>query len=199
MPSVNYNKKVNNQWSFNGRIESRQLLRRGAWNDEADTRYEYVLTDLSALAAYKTGLNTRAAAGYLIRFEEVSLTHRFIQQFTVVQKLSGFRLAHRFVTDQTFCRCEAPEFRLRYRIGTEIPLDGEAVDAGEWYVKINNEYLHSLQASEYDLELRLVPVLGFDIKSSYKVEAGLDYRVNGFVRDSTRHSFWMTINFFIDM
>lgn len=199
MPSVNYNKKVNSQWSFNGRIESRQLLRHGTWNDEAGTRYEYALTDLSALAAYKTGFNTRAAAGYLIRFRDGSLVHRFIQQFTMLKKLFGFRLAHRFVTDQTFCRCEAPEFRLRYRISTEIPLDGEVVDAGELYVKINNEYLHSLQASEYDLELRLVPVLGFDIKNMYKVEAGLNYRVNGFIHDKTRHSFWMMLNFFIDM
>jgi hypothetical protein len=107
-------------------------------------------------------------------------------------------LAHRFVTDQTFSPLEAPVFRLRYRLTSEIPLNGESVDPGELYLRINNEYLNSVQGGEYDLEIRLVPLLGYEINNRFKVESGLDYRVNSFLASKTRHSYWMTINFFVE-
>lgn len=116
-----------------------------------------------------------------------------------MQKLSGFRLAHRFLFDQTFSASEEPEFRLRYRITSELPLNGESVDPGEYYLKINNEYINSLQAMEYDLEIRLIPLIGYDISERFKIETGLDYRVNSFLTNNTRHSYWMTLNFFIEI
>ena len=198
LPAINFNKKLKNDWSLNARIESRVLLQRGEINGEVDRGLDYVLTDFSLIAAKKIGLNSRIAGGYLIRFEEGEIQHRFIQQYTIVQKLSGFRLAHRFVTDQTFSPLEAPVFRLRYRLTSEIPLNGESVDPGELYLRINNEYLNSVQGGEYDLEIRLVPLLGYEINNRFKVESGLDYRVNSFLVSKTRHSYWMTINFFVE-
>jgi hypothetical protein len=159
----------------------------------------YILTDISLIIARKVGLNSRIAGGYLMRFEEGAFTYRFIQQYVIVQKLSGFRLAHRFLSDQTFMANEEPEFRLRYRITSEIPLNGESVDPGEYYLKINNEYINSVQALTYDLEIRLVPVIGYDITPRLKIETGLDYRVNSFLTNTTRHSYWISLNFFVEL
>ena len=133
----------------------------------------------------------------MIRFEEGVLIHRSIQHYVVVQKLSGFRLAHRFLTDQTFSVNEEPKFRLRYRISSELPFNGESVDPGEYYLKINNEYINSLQVKKYDLEIRLIPLIGYGISERFKIETGLDYRVNSFLTNKTRNSYWMTLNFFI--
>lgn len=199
LPSLNLNKKLRNDWSLNMKIESRQLFRRGGINGIVDKNYKYVLTDFSIIAAKKIGLNSRIGGGYLIRVEEGGLSHRFIQQYIIVQKLSGFRLAHRFSTDQTFSESEKPEFRLRYRIASEIPLNGESVDPGEFYLKINNEYISSLQSLAYDLEIRLVPLIGYDITDRFKVETGLDYRVKSFISDNTKHNYWMNLNFFIEI
>jgi hypothetical protein len=199
LPSLNFNKKLKNDWSLNSKIESRLLFQQGKINGDVDKNFNYVLTDFSLIGAKKIGLNSRIAGGYLIRLEDGSFYHRFIQQYVIVQKLSQLRLAHRFLTDQTISAIEEPEFRLRYRITSEIPLDGESVDNGEFYLKINNEYINSLQAREYDLEIRFVPLIGFDISERFKIETGLDYRVNSFLTNNTRHSYWMTWNLFVEM
>ena len=199
LPSVNLNKKLKKEWSLNTKLESRQLFQRGEMNGVSDKKYKYVLTDLSLLAAKKVGLNSRIAGGYLIRFEDDKFFHRFTQQYVIVQKLSGWRLAHRISSDQTFSKIEKPEIRFRYRITSEIPLNGESVDSGEFYLKLNNEYVNSFKANEYDLEIRLIPLLGYEITNHLKIEYGLDYRVNSFLNNSTRHSYWMTLNLFIDI
>ena len=94
---------------------------------------------------------------------------------------------------------EKPEFRLRYRIASEVALDGQSVDPREFYFKFNNEYLNSWQDYGYDLEIRLVPLLGYNLKSTNKIEMGLDYRVNSFLNNNTRHSFWVNLNWFIEL
>jgi hypothetical protein len=199
LPALNINRKLKNDWSLNAKIESRQLFLRGEVNGISENKYNYVLTDYSLITAKKVGLNSRIAAGYLIRIEGEEIFHRFIQQFIVVQKFSGFRLAHRFLSDQTYSALEAPDFRLRYRITTELPLNGESVDPGEFYLKVNNEYVNSLQGGEYDLEIRIVPLLGYDLSSNFKLESGLDYRINSFLNQSTRHSYWLSLNLFLEI
>jgi hypothetical protein len=199
LPSLNLNKKMKNDWSLNFKIESRLLFQSGEINGDVDKNFNNVLTDFSLIGAKKIGLNSRIAGGYMIRFKEGNLYHRFIQQYVIVQKLSGFRLAHRFLSDQTFSESEEPEFRLRYRITSELPLNGESVNPREFYLKINNEYINSLQEKTYDLEIRLVPLLGYEITEQFKIETGVDYRINSFLTDNTRHSYWMTLNFFIEL
>lgn len=199
LPSLNLNKKMKNDWSLNFKIESRLLFQSGEINGDVDKNFNNVLTDFSLIGAKKIGLNSRIAGGYMIRFKEGNLYHRFIQQYVIVQKLSGFRLAHRFLSDQTFSESEEPEFRLRYRITSELPLNGESVNPRELYLKINNEYINSLQEKTYDLEIRLVPLLGYEITDQFKIETGVDYRINSFLTDNTRHSYWMTLNFFIEL
>lgn len=199
LPSLNLNARLKSDWSLNLRAESRQLFLRGVLDGETEADYRYVLTDFSLIAAKKVGLNSRLAGGYLLRVENGELTQRFIQQYTAVQKLARFRLAHRFVFDQTLSPGEQPEFRLRYRIASEIPLDGASADPGEFYLKISNEYLHRLQSAEYDLEVRLIPLLGFDLSDRLKIESGLDYRLASFLSGKARHSYWMALNFFIEI
>ncbi len=198
LPSVNLNNKLKNNWSLNSKIESRQLLQAGEFGGPVVEKYNYLLTDVSLIAAKKVGLNSRIAGGYLARFDQGEVIHRFIQQYIIVQRMAGLRLAHRFLTDQTFSNNEAPDFRVRYRITSEIPLNGESVDPGEFYLKLNNEYVNSFQGGIYDLEIRLVPLLGYDL-SANKLEFGLDYRMNSFLQTSAQHNFWMSLNWFIDI
>jgi hypothetical protein len=199
LPAINLNKKFENDWSINAKIESRQLLSSGVFNAPADTEYKYVLTDFSIILAKKLGLNSRIAGGYLIRVEEGELIQRFIQQYTAVNRMPAYRLAHRFLADQTFSKTEKPDYRLRYRITSEIPLDGESADPKEFYLKISNEYVNSLQDNIYDLEIRLIPLLGYGVNENNKIEIGLDYRVNSLFDNNSRHTFWTSINWFIEI
>jgi hypothetical protein len=197
LPSVNVNQKLNNHWRLNYRSEFRIIGATGTFGEANSSAPEYALTDLSVVAARKIGLNNSLAAGALLRIRGTELNYRFIQQYTIVKRYSGFRLAHRFSTDQTFVKNEPMTFRLRYRISTDFALNGETVDNNEFYIKINNEYLVSLKGNSADLEIRLVPFLGFAVNDDNKIELGLDYRIDGFLNNETRNNFWLSINWFL--
>lgn len=190
LPSVNVNKKLQRDWSLNFKAESRQALFHDGF------QYDYLLTDLSLAAATKTGINTTVAAGYLIRIDGETIRHRTFQQLSTVRRYPFFRLSHRFSSDQTFQQGGDSEYRLRYRLSSEIPLEGRSVDPGELFIKINNEYLNSLKGEEYDLEVRTAAFLGYAITPSNKLEAGLDYRIDSFLNGRARNRFWIGVNFF---
>jgi hypothetical protein len=199
LPAVNLNVKLKKNWSINSRIESRQQFESGIHRVESIREYDYLLTDVSLQVARKVGLNGRVGGGYLLRFGSGELAHRFIQQYAFVQKKSGYRLAHRVMTDQTISNLEDLELRFRYRLTLEVPFNGEAVDPGEFYFKVSNEFVNSLQTNIYDLENRFVPLIGYETRKKFKIETGLDYRVDGFFNQSTRHSYWYSLNFFFEI
>jgi len=162
-----------------------------------------VLSDISMIASRKTGLNTNLGGGYLVRILENQVIHRTIQQFSIVSQYNRFRLAHRFSADQSFnlnpneeFKLKYVQYRLRYRIAAEFPLNGQSVDAREFYLKINNEYLYGWQNSGNDIEIRIVPIIGYNFVDKSKLELGLDYRLDSFLNATTRNSFWLSVNWF---
>jgi len=197
LPSINLNNKLKNDWSLNFKIESRQILKQGNLGDDNPIFYDYELTDYSFLTAKKIGINKTIAIGYLIRIRDQKPTHRFIQQYVITKNYNTFRLSHRFVSDQTFDENEAMELRLRYRISTLFPLNGHTADPKEFYIKVNHEYLNSFQNNEYDLEIRLIPFLGYTVNKHNKLEFGLDYRVNSFLENETSNRYWLSLNWFV--
>ncbi len=196
LPSVNINKKLPKDLTLNFRLESRHELKNGLFNTAGPFDYNYVLTDFSLLVAKKISRATSGALGYLIRVEDGEIVQRSIQQFTVNKNFTGLRLAHRLSIDQTFDQREKTEYRLRYRISTEIPLNGQSVDPGEYYFKLNHEYLNAWQNRQYDLEIRGVPMLGFEFSDTQKIEIGLDYRLSSFLQNGSRQRFWIALNWF---
>ncbi len=199
LPAVNLNVKLKKDWSINSRIESRQQFENGIHGVVSNREYDYLLTDVSLQVARKIGLNGRVGGGYLLRFGSGELAHRFIQQYAFVQKKSGYRMAHRLMTDQTISNIEDLELRFRYRFTIEVPFSGESVDPGEFYFKGSNEFVNSIQTGVYDLENRFVPLIGYETRRKFKVETGIDYRVDGFFNQSTRHSYWYSLNFFFEI
>jgi len=197
LPTLNVNKKFKNRWKVNLKLESRQILKEGIIQEKNNFDYQYALTDIALVASKKIGLNNAFAFGYLIRFREERVIHRSIQQFSLVKKYANFRMAHRFASDQSFEKNEDAQYRLRYRMAFEFPLNGQAIDTKEFYLKINNEYLNIFQNKNHDLEVRLVPLLGYVITDSNKIELGLDQRVNSFLDGDGRFRFWIKINWFV--
>lgn len=196
LPSINYNQKVNNVWEVNFKFESRHFVFDNSDPENTPFNYTYSLSDVSAAAGRKVGLNSKVVLGFLTRIEPDMVSYRTIQQYLFQTKLGNFRLAHRIAADQTFSSSESPEFRLRYRLTAEIPLSGLKVDVKEFYFKFNAEALNSIQDNEYDLELRAVPNLGYVINEHHKLELGLDNRVASFIGNQTRFTSWITLNWF---
>lgn len=196
LPSININKSLPNDYKLNVKLESRQLLKEGFFEVENDFDYEYLLTDLTLIGSKKIGINKSLAIGYLFRIREGRIIHRSIQQFIMTKRYPGFRIAHRFSADQSFDSKKATEFRLRYRVSSEIALNGQSVNPKEFYLKVNNEYLNSFQKGDYDLEVRVAPFLGYKFTDRKKFEFGLDYRLNSFLNNNSSNRFWISINWY---
>ena len=197
LPSFNLNKGINSGWSLNLKAESRLRFLQGDFGGEAQSDLNLQLADFALTAARKTGLNNSLAGGYQIRLRGEQILHRFIQQFTLVRRYEAYRMAHRFSSDQTFNSDNPWELRLRYRFAAEIPLNGQSVDPGEFYLKLNNEYLNSWQEGETDLEIRLIPLAGYEFTDNNKLEFGLDYRLSSFIDGNSRNSFWLNIGWYL--
>lgn len=199
LPTINFNKKLKQDWSVNFQYATRHFFRKGAFNSNGTTKYEFELSDYTLLAAKKIGIHSKVSSGFLYRRENGETIIRSIQQFAVVQPLDRFLLSHRFVTDQTFEKDANTTFRARYRIATEIPLNGDAADKNEFYVKLSNEYVNSWQNANYDLEVRFISMIGYTFANNQKLEFGLDYRVNSFVNTFAEHTFWTGINWYVQL
>lgn len=199
LPSLNLNTSLSEDWKLNFQWQSRQSILRGRFDESPNYQVRYQLSDFTILGARKISLNQSIAMGALLRFREGDVIFRSIQQFAIIQRLEHFRMAHRFAADQTFQEEESITFRLRYRIGAEFALSGEKVDRGELYLKINHEYLNAFQDTDYDLEIRLIPLLGYVFSDNNKLEAGLDYRINSFINGSSRNTLWFSMNWFVKL
>lgn len=190
LPSLNINKSLQRDWSLIFKAESRQSLKKG------DFDYDYLLTDISLAGSKKAGINTSVAAGYMVRIVDNKIRNRTFQQVTFVERYPRLRISHRLLSDQTFEKDQNTEFRLRYRISSEIPFQGQTPDPKEFFVKLNNEYLNSIQGKIYDLELRGAGFIGYVISTVSKLEIGFDYRIDSFINGNTRNRLWLGLNFY---
>lgn len=194
LPVLNINKKLIQEYKLNFKTETRQVLYR-----QSDFDYKHELVDFSLILSKKTGLNNSLGLGYLIRVRDGEIINRAIEQFTITRKYSFFRVAHRFSMDQTFQADEATELRFRYRISNQFPLNGQSVDSREFYLKANNEYLNSFQGEDYDLEIRLTVMLGYEFSDDSKIEFGIDQRFDSFIKSKVRPRSWLGFAWYLAM
>jgi hypothetical protein len=192
LPVLNVNTAVAQNYKLNFKTESRQVLYR-----ESELQFDYERVDISLILSRKTGLNNSIAVGYLLSIREGLLVSRSIQQFTITRKYASLRLAHRFSMDQIFEKDEDTAFRIRYRLSNQLPLNGRSVNAKEFYLKVNNEYLNSFQGGDYDLEIRLGLLLGYEFSDNSKIEFGLDQRFDSFIEAKLRKRSWINFAWYV--
>lgn len=199
LPSINLNQKINSDWRLNVKVESRQFLRVGRFGQPSKAEFEYERMDVSAISSRKAGANSKLAGGIMLRQRGRQFLFRSIQQYSIVRPRNGYRLGHRFSADQTF-EAEVPVlYRFRYRIGADFALNGQAVDRREFYGKLTNEYLAVLQGADIDLEIRLVPSIGYAYTDNNKLELGLDYRLDSIFTPNLRSNFWISLGWYISL
>ncbi|HRY98975.1 MAG TPA: DUF2490 domain-containing protein [Bacteroidales bacterium] len=197
LPSITYSHKLGKAWDYSAKLESRhRLLQYGPDYPEV-VRYEYLLSDLTFLAARKIGGRAKLAGGFRLRLEPGSSNFQSIQQFIFRTDASGLRIAQRLAADQTFATGEDAEFRFRYRAALELPLNGQQADPGEYYLKFSNEYLGITQGGKQELEIRAVGLIGYSFLNGHKLEAGIDQRADRLLHGPARHSSWLSLNWYV--
>jgi hypothetical protein len=191
LPKVNVSARLSDQVGLVSSVESRQLL-----YDDPEVDYRYVLTDAATFFSFRTQPDQKFNLGYTLRFRNKQLFHRFSQQYNFVDYRDSYRVGHRLALDQTFAKNEPAVYRARYRVTLEKPLSGDKVDPREFYLKAGVEFLGAYEERDWGLEGRLVPLLGYEINDNDKVEAGLDYRLDGIFSNAPGQDFWWAITWY---
>jgi hypothetical protein len=192
--SLKYN--ISKNYSITHKVESQHgLFDSNNLNEKLE--YEHSLTDLQTFIGRRITPFMKVDIGYQYRLEEGENTNRTIQQVSLLQRASYYRIGHRVRIDQTFFSDAPLLFRARYRIKGQIPLEGRELDPGENYLSISNELIYMIQNIEDDLENRLTAALGFYFDDKNKFEVGLDYRTDDYlVEDRFRHRLWFKFGYY---
>lgn len=195
-PEASLSYKISEKYSITHKVESQHgLFDSNTLNDELE--YEHSLTDLQSFIGRRLSPFVKVDIGYQYRIEEGENTHRPIQQVSILQRESFYRIGHRIRIDQTFFKDAPLLFRARYRIKGQVPLQGQELDAGENYLAISNELFYMIQSSEDDLENRFAVALGFYFDDKNKLEVGFDYRTDDYlVKDRFRHRLWFKFGYY---
>ena len=195
---IGINKSLPKDWKLNFSIETRQIFFDGVLGETFNENYQYKRTEFSVLGAKKIAINQNLSAGYLIRFQDTTIIHRFLQQYTIVTKFDHFKLAHRFSLNETKKENIDWEHTIRYRISIEKPFNGQSVDAKEFYGKLSNEYLLFMQNYDIsDFEIRALAAVGYSLNETHKIETGLDYRISNLPNSNKFHEFWLLLGWFV--
>lgn len=194
MPEINVRSKISEKLNLRTGIESREILSIRRHGESFG--YNHDLLDITALLFFKYTANSTVSGGYTLRIRNGKMLHRTIQQFTIVSYGDGFRIGHRVAFDQTIANDRSVLLRWRYRATGELPLSGTRIDPGEFYAKISAESLWLTSKALSELELRISPVLGFEINKNRGIELGLDYRLKGITQIENIHEFWLSMVYF---
>jgi hypothetical protein len=190
LPQVTFTAPLGDKWEYTFKLESMQ-----SFYSEGEQDYQYIRTDLQNFVSFRLTPFSKIAGGYQYRFlQSGENSHRYIQQYSWLQRLRQFRIGHRIRTDQTVSPAEKTEFRFRYRLSTDLPLNGSTIDPREFYLIVSDEVVLGLQSGLFDLENRIGLSLGNNLTNNRKVELGLDYRLDR--PDQFRNRLWWTLAFF---
>lgn len=193
-PEVSLTKKLENSNKLNFKVENQHVIYDNRIGDKP--QFDHYRTDVMGFYDWKLTASTSAAIGLFHRFQDGVDGNRIIQQYAFLNRLRDFRIGHRIRTDQTFTRGQKVEWRLRYRVASEFPLNGATLDPGESYFMISNEPIFSLKGGGFNLENRLILTLGKLYAKSQKLEYSIDYRTDGFFNNRFRTRLWPKISYY---
>lgn len=198
MPEIAISHRFHPAWSATIKMQS-QLGLYDNQNPEPDRwTYDFRRFDLQGFIAYRMNPFWSLSGGYQARFDGEN-PQRSIQQLAFIQKFTRLRLGHRLRTDQTYLKNEPVAWRVRYRLSTEIALQGESVDDGEFYLIFSEELISNHQYERpWDLENRVTSSLGYYVGSKAKMEAGFDLRTGRIIVSGIRNRIWMRWGCFLN-
>ncbi|SFN77783.1 Protein of unknown function [Algoriphagus ornithinivorans] len=195
-PEAAVTKSLSNGKKINFKVENQETFFRNTAREGEKWDVRHYRTDFMGFYSWQASPVINLAIGAFHRIQDGANANRIIQQMAFLQRLRSLRIAHRIRTDQTATRGESLEWRLRYRVALDIPLDGKTLDPGENYLVLSNEPIFSLQDGEFELENRLVFTLGKLINEEQKLEYSIDYRTDGFFQEGFRTRLWAKIGYF---
>ncbi|MGB3605754.1 MAG: DUF2490 domain-containing protein [Psychroserpens sp.] len=169
--------KVNKTYSVNFGLSSRAFV----YTNEA-LAYTLRQLQVSHFSNFKLDLRHSIGLGLMYRnrdvFEDTSNELRLTQQFNRKSIFKTLRYGHRFRSEQRFYDAFT-EFRFRYRLALDRPLQGLKLDVGETYFVLGNELLlTNSKINKPELEFRVSPSVGLLLSEDLNIEFGVELRLD---------------------
>lgn len=168
--------------------------------DNREFPAEVLNVNTEAAVSFDAHPNINLAAGFLFRingpFTDGSTELRPWQQVTAISRLGVVRLRNRarleqrlLPTDETEMR--RADLRLRYRLSGDMPLEGERLDAREFYLNVSTEAMFTLTRARviFFRETRSYVGVGYRFASGQRLEPGLEFRARRINADGDRRHF----------
>jgi len=195
LPRIIISKKVDKVHGIKFTSETRQGLYHNI-NTPA-FKSSNLLSDFALYYSNRLDPDYSANFGYLIRYSEGDILHRFIQQFNFIQRIESARLGHRIGIDQSFATNHSAVYRIRYRTVYEKSFSGERIDSKEFYYKFGAELLYSASTGPNRLEFRLLPMVGYELAINRKIEFGIDARAKALFSDDAASQHWFRLTAYL--
>ena len=144
--------------------------------------------DLSAGLSWDLGTNWNIAASFLLRrrkplSEQPGWELRPFGQITHIKRWRKYRLRNRFRSEQRVVKPKEGsdwsfDWRTRYRISLDFPLQGERLDFREFYLNTSLAMLLTLNQADvwFYRNPRAYIGLGYKLDARRKLETGFEYR-----------------------
>lgn len=178
--------KLTKRWQLHTEYQWRrdELIR--SWQQSlARLGAVYMLTDRVKLGGGYTFFTTYPYGDYPVADAGVpTIEHRAYEDIQLSDKLGILKLSHRFRLEQRWLGISDEnnprqivdwefQHRVRYQISGEIPLKGQTIDDGEWYVNFFDELFigfgRNVGQNVFN-QNRISGGLGFQIQDAFKLE-----------------------------
>ncbi|MFO7864178.1 MAG: DUF2490 domain-containing protein, partial [Salinivirgaceae bacterium] len=144
--------------------------------------------------------NAKTGGGYVFVGDdlfrpEVENEHRIIQYYSFSFKFEKFRLSNRIRNEQRIS-ADSYKNRLRYRIGIDLPLNGEQLNSKEAYFAASNEVLSTFNAHYGKFENRFGVGVGWQIQQNKKMQVQLQHRISSISTADESHAIFLATTFY---
>jgi hypothetical protein len=185
LPAYTIGYKFASSWQLTGKVEvNNQNIPNGFESLFNVSRYTSEI-GLQTFISYKLSAVSGLAVGYQWSTE----THTVLPQYSLVVYLAQLKLGNRIRNEIRFRNNEIDSYRLRYRLATQIPLNGNKLDEGEMYLKTQLEQLVRYKSEAQNYEIRTSLVAGNLVNNRNKLEYGFEFQA----RHSMRSSGWDSV------
>lgn len=188
------NKKLNNKWNWHHEVQYRNynfigdleqlLLRTGVGYNLTENNNNLLLG-----YGFINGQVYSNAHSDKVEINE----HRIYQQFINRQSIGRVNLQHRFRLEERFFEDQDLQFRLRYFLGLNIPINNGSLVDQTFYGSFYNEFFINGEKEYFDRN-RLLAGIGYKYNNKVKFELGY---MNQFFQSSGRDqiNIMMFLNF----
>lgn len=200
LPEVSFSWKASESIGITAKLESTSEVFSKNINKDVIWLPEHKRTDFHIYSSYKLNPYWKTSVGYIYLFNpEDKGVHQVSAQLSYKHEPGNIRLGHRIRSDYIFLKEQLPVYRFRYRISAEIPLNGESLDLGEYYLLLSTEPIFNKGDNMGELDARCLMKIGKIINFQHQVEGGIDYRMGDIFSNSTSFTTWVRFGWFIQI